>query len=273
MSVAPGKLLPERCFYSIPLEIRAPKHTLAFLGTAWYRLSTDGTARYHTASRVAIRSGDVMRTKPQRVVRAHDRDDAGVRQRILREAFAAFMAEGFTRTSTLQIARRARVSKRELYSLVGNKQAILMAGITARAARMKPPAHVLPRDRGGLSRMLEEYGAAVLRQASDPTVIGVFQLAIAETQRAPEVARTLHVMARESSRAALATLLSDARSHGLLAGNTAGMVEQYMGLLWGTLLINLLLRVSKPPNGVEIVRRAREAAAAFLRIYPQPTNA
>lgn len=193
-----------------------------------------------------------------------------MRQRILHEAFAAFMANGFTRTSTLQIARRARVSKRALYALVGNKQAMLLAGITARAARMTPSARVPPlRDRGALAQWLEEYGIVVLREASDPAVVAVFQLAIAETQRAPEVARMLHSMARESNRAALIAILSEARSQRLLAGNTAGMAEQFMGLLWGTLLVSLLLRVSEPPSGPDIMRRAREAAAAFLMIHPR----
>ncbi len=166
------------------------------------------------------------------------------------------------------------MSKRELYTLVGNKQAMLVAGITARAAGMKPPANVPPpRDRRALARTLEEYGTAMLRLASDPTVIGVFQLAIAETQRAPEVARTLHLAARESNRAALAAILCEAWSHGLLVGNTAGMAEQFMGLLWGTLLVDLLLRVAEPPSDAEIIRRAREASAAFLMIHPQSIGA
>lgn len=216
-------------------------------------------------------SGDLMRSKVQRPERTRGGYDGAVRQRILHEAFAAFMANGFTRTSTLQIARRARVSKRALYALVGNKQAILMAGITARAARMTPSTGVPPlRDRDALAKSLAEYGALVLREASDPAVIGVFQLAIAETQRAPEVARALHSMARENNRAALTAILSEARSQSLLAGNTADMAEQFMGLLWGTLQVSLLLRVSEPPSGSDILRRAREAANAFLMIHPQP---
>ena len=37
------------------------------------------------------------------------------RQRILGAAFSAFMANGYAETSTLEIATRARVSKRALY--------------------------------------------------------------------------------------------------------------------------------------------------------------
>jgi len=48
-------------------------------------------------------------------------DETAVRKRILEAAFAAFMKNGYAMTGTLDIATRARVSKRELYALVGKK--------------------------------------------------------------------------------------------------------------------------------------------------------
>jgi len=49
------------------------------------------------------------------------------RQRIIDAAFQLFAERGFAGTSTLAIASRARVSKRELYTLFGDKAAILAA--------------------------------------------------------------------------------------------------------------------------------------------------
>ena len=70
------------------------------------------------------------------------------RERILDAAFAAFMKSGYATTSTLEIATRARVSKRELYAEVGNKQEILIACISERATRLKVPADLpVPHDR------------------------------------------------------------------------------------------------------------------------------
>ena len=60
-------------------------------------------------------------------------DETAVRERILEVAFAAFMKSGYATSSTLEIATRARVSKRELYALVGNKQQMLIAAIGERA--------------------------------------------------------------------------------------------------------------------------------------------
>src|SRR5882724_2456339 len=62
------------------------------------------------------------------------------RARILDAAFSLLLQRGYSAVSTDEIARRARVSKRELYSLFGSKQAILATGIAARARRMRLPA-------------------------------------------------------------------------------------------------------------------------------------
>jgi len=71
-------------------------------------------------------------------------DETAVRERILEAAFAAFMKNGYATTSTLEIATGARVSKRELYALVGNKQEMLIACIRERAKRLDVPAIARP---------------------------------------------------------------------------------------------------------------------------------
>ena len=198
-------------------------------------------------------------------------DENAVRRRILDAAFSAFMEEGYAGASTLEIARRARVSKRELYALVGNKQDMLIACIASRAERLRVPADLPePRDRTTLARILESLGARLLSEVSDPTVIAVFRLAIAEAVRAPEVARALDGTGGETSRAAVREIMTRARSAGLVSGNPALMAEHFAGLLWRNLMLGLLLGVAERPTPNEIARRAREATAAFLSIYPQP---
>ncbi len=108
-------------------------------------------------------------------------DETAVRKRILEAAFAAFMESGYATTSTLEIATRARVSKRELYALVGNKQEMLIACISERAKRVDVPADLpVLRDRKALEQVLTSFGTKLVREVSDPTVIAVFRLAIAE---------------------------------------------------------------------------------------------
>jgi AcrR family transcriptional regulator len=196
-------------------------------------------------------------------------DETAVRKRILQAAFAAFMKSGYAATSTLEIATHARVSKRELYALVGNKQEMLIACISERAKRMEVPADLPPlRDCQTLEQVLTSFGSKYVHEVSDPTVIAVYRLAIAEAVQAPEVARTLESRGREASRAALRKIMAEAQASGLLTGHPAELAEQFAGLLWGHLLVNLLLGVAKRPNPHEIARRAHDAAAAFLQLHP-----
>ncbi|HET7098286.1 MAG TPA: TetR/AcrR family transcriptional regulator [Casimicrobiaceae bacterium] len=210
-----------------------------------------------------------MATKAESKRRQEDDRQTAVRRRILEAAFAAFMEHGYAAASTLEIATRARVSKRELYALVGNKQEMLIACISERAKRLQVPTNVpVPRDRATLEHVLASFGAQLLREISDPTVIAVFRLAIAEAVQAPEVARTLDSIGRETSRAALRNIMLQARASGLLEGSPADLAAQFTGLLWRDLMTSLFLGVAERPNSREITRRAQAAAADFLRLHP-----
>jgi AcrR family transcriptional regulator len=195
-------------------------------------------------------------------------DAAATRARILKAAFAAFSAQGYAQTSMLEIATRAKVSKRELYALVGAKHDMLVACITERAGRMRPPPDLPePRDRESLAAVLAIVGERILREVSAPPVLGVFRLAIAEAERAPEVAHALDSIGRGGARTTLRTLFEMAQARGLLSGDPVGMAERFLALLWGDLMIGLLLRVVDPPAPEQAEARAREAASAFLRLH------
>jgi AcrR family transcriptional regulator len=192
-----------------------------------------------------------------------------VRARILDAAFAAFTRHGYATSSTLEIATRARVSKRELYAVVGNKQAMLVACISARAKRLQVPTDLpLPQDRPTLARILESMGAQLLRETTEPTVIAVFRLAIAEAVNAPEVAQALDAIGRETSRAALRQIMTQALAAGLVRGRAADLAAKFAGLLWGNLMIGLLLGVAERPHARDIAARAHEATADFLLLHP-----
>ncbi len=191
------------------------------------------------------------------------------RERILEAAFAAFVRKGYVGASTAGIAAEARVSKRELYALVGNKRAMLVAGIRERARRLELPADLpVPHDRESLAQVLTAFGAQLIRETSDPVVVGVFRLAIAEAVREPEVGQVLDAVGRAAARAALRKLMAGARASGLLDGNPDKLAEQFRGLLLGDAMIGLLLGVAQPPGPRVISARAQAAADTFLRLNP-----
>jgi AcrR family transcriptional regulator len=198
-------------------------------------------------------------------------DGLAARKRILGAALSAFMESGYAQTSTLEIATRARVSKRELYALFGNKEAMLVACIAERAQRLKAPLD-LPelRDRGILSKVLTGFGIKLLTETTDPVVVAVFRLAISEAAHAPKVAQALESIARKPTRDALREIMANAISAKLFAGDPDAMAEKFAGLLWGDLMTDLMLQVADRPSAAEIARRARDAAAGLLQIYPQP---
>lgn len=200
---------------------------------------------------------------------AEEAAEPPVRDRILAAAFSAFTERGFAETSTLEIATRARASKRELYALFGNKQDMLIACISERAKRLRLPVD-LPelRDREALRTTLAAFGARLVREVSEPAVVAMFRLAIAEAARTPDIAQALNGIAIVASRYALREIMHRARSAGLLSGEPAEMAAQFFGLLWGNLMLGLLLGIAERPNQREIDRRAEAASVAFLRAYP-----
>jgi AcrR family transcriptional regulator len=195
-----------------------------------------------------------------------------MRERILRAAFEAFAEYGYAATSTLDIATRAKISKRDLYAHFGSKQAVLVACIKRRADRMRlRPDLPVPRHRQMLAAMLTGFATNLVLEISDPPVIAMFRLAVAEAARSPEIARALEVGGREATRGALAELLAQAQAAGLVGrGEPASMAAQFLGLLWEGLMVGLLLGVEAPPERAEAERRAAKATEAFLQLHPKP---
>jgi AcrR family transcriptional regulator len=197
---------------------------------------------------------------------------APLRERILEAAFCAFMENGYAGTSMLEIATRARVSKREIYAVCEDKAALLRDAIAERAQRMQIPLKLpAPKDRGALAATLAAFGTALLGGVCNPAVRAVYWLAISEAGHAPEVAKLLDKVGRGASRGALAQTLARAQADGFIgAGEPATMATDFFALLWGDLLIQLLLRVADPPSPQVMERKAREATNKFLTLYPQP---
>jgi AcrR family transcriptional regulator len=200
--------------------------------------------------------------------------ESRIHERILGAAFAAFTEDGYAGTSTLDIATRAKVSKRDLYAKFGNKHAVLVACIKSHAERMRLRPHLpAPRSRQMLAATLITFATHLVREISHPSVIATFRLAITEATRSPEIAQALDSAGRDATRGALAELFASAQSSGLIGpGEAAEMAMQYLGLLWEGLMVGLLLGVAATPEPAEAERRATKATAAFMRLHPDPAT-
>jgi AcrR family transcriptional regulator len=191
------------------------------------------------------------------------------RRSILEAAYHVLVERGYAGASTLEIATRARVSKRELYAEFGSKSGILRALIAATAARMQLPlatAEILDRD--DLAAALESYGTTALGELTSPHVVAINRLAIAEAGRSSEMGDILEDTGREPNRKALIDLLAKAQAAGVLGpGEPAAIAGEYFSLLMGDLMYRLLLGVVLRPGPKEIKKRAQAAAQLVLALH------
>jgi AcrR family transcriptional regulator len=197
---------------------------------------------------------------------ASDGDE--MRARILQAAFQAFIENGYAGTSTLQIATRAKVSKRDLYAIFANKQAMLVACIKKRLDKMRMPTGLPPpATREALASTLTVFGRNLLAETFHPAVVAMFRLAIAEAERSPEVARAINE-GRTAARRTVRELVAHAQSLGYLAsGDPSTMADRFLVLLREDVMMSLLLGVATPPNRKRIEAQAAGAVRAFLGIY------
>ncbi|NIF87867.1 TetR/AcrR family transcriptional regulator [Burkholderia sp. Cy-637] len=215
-------------------------------------------------------------TADQEANLAPDTEDAGSerspRQRIIEAAFRIFAEKGYESASTLAIATQAKVSKRDIYANFSNKQDMLLACIEGRGQRMNLGA-ALPRATSAamLEKVLASFASRLLVEVTDPIIITIYRLAIAEVARAPEIARTLDRIGRKASQQALTTWLAQAQQDALLGeGEAAAMAAEFLALAWNDLRTDLLLGVAPRPSAEALAEQARQAAAAFMRLHGKP---
>lgn len=195
---------------------------------------------------------------------------ASTRERIMNAAFDAFMRLGFNGASTAEIARIARVSKRDLYAAFPNKQAMLAACVTDRTERMRQPlALPPPASREALRMTLIEFGVAIMMGLSRPEVLATYRLAVAEAENAPGVAQTLDRLGRAEAAEALSAMLRITQANGLLrAGDAAAMAETFLAHLnTGAVLVRMLMRLIPALEEPEARARAVAAAGIVLTLY------
>jgi AcrR family transcriptional regulator len=191
------------------------------------------------------------------------------RERVLNAAFSCFMTNGYADTSTLEIATRAKVSKRALYAVSADKAALLHEVISERIKQMQLPLAIpMAENEPALAGVLTAFGKALLQGVCTAPVLALHRLAIAESGWAPTVAKTLDRAGREATRGALRRTLEQAQAAGLIGtGDSMAMAVDFLALLWGDLLMQLLLRVTPSPTQSTLEERARLATEKFLKLY------
>jgi AcrR family transcriptional regulator len=205
-------------------------------------------------------------TKKRSVGRSIPAVDHELSDRIIAAAFGTFMANGYANTSMLEIATRAKISKRDLYANFNSKSDVLLACIVSRSSRMRLPDLPEPDSSEKLAATLKAFGATVIREVCAPAATSMYRLAIAEAEQSPDVASALND-SRHVNRKAIERVLARAQAASILGpGDAPRMMEQFFALLWGDLLLSRLLGASAPLDA-EIAERAANATISFLELY------
>jgi AcrR family transcriptional regulator len=188
---------------------------------------------------------------------------------IQRAAFEAFAQHGVAGATTDEIARRARVSKREIYRLFGSKEALFAGLVRERAAVMRRVLTLAPpADTASALDALERFGREFLALLTAPTTIAIYRMAVGEVARAPELGRTLDVEGRGTVMSALAAWLSDAAERRALpVPDAQRAAAAFMALLVGDLPVRLMLGATATPSEDELARRAALARAGFASLW------
>jgi AcrR family transcriptional regulator len=192
----------------------------------------------------------------------------GARARILDAAFDVLRAHGYSATQTREIAARAKVSKRDIYSEFGSKDGIFAALIATRAERMRRPAmEPAVGSREAFAATLRRVGVAVLEQLYDPAVISMFRLVIASAEGAPELARIMERNAFQPNQRVMGQMMSAAIEAGVVAGEASALAGRFFALLTGGAHVQILLGIAEPPKPRELARHSAEVADDFLRLH------
>ena len=188
---------------------------------------------------------------------------------IRRAAHAVFLERGVSGATTDEIARRARVSKREIYRLFASKEALFAELVRHRAAAMRgalalaPPASL-----DAALETLERFGREFLRLLTDPETVAIYRLAVAEAARSPALGRQLDALGRGKVWSALNRWMAQARRRGALpVPDVQRAAGSFMALLMADLPVRLMLGASPTPSAAAVARRAELAREGFRRLW------
>jgi AcrR family transcriptional regulator len=194
-----------------------------------------------------------------------------VDERILDAARRAFLERGLAGASIDEIANMARAGKPTIYARFPNKVALFtavvmrnVAAVTGRFAGQVPAGR-------NVEERLTNLGATILDWALAGDTVDLMRVSIAEAHRFPDLAGSVHGMARECGEGTVGRLLSEvAQSDGLATlpafapERLATTTQFFMDLVFKPLIMRALFGEKLKALRAEIVPHVARSVAFFL---------
>lgn len=214
-------------------------------------------------------------TPPSQRTRSR-RNAEEVRQAILAAALDIFIANGYERTGTDEVAASASVSKRTLYAHFQDKDALIGAAIasliTAAEAQGSEELEAL-RDSSDLDRDLRRFARQHIRDVITPEIMQVRRRLIGEADRFPELARQWYAAAPAKSHATLAGILEFHRERGVLGFEDALIAAEHLNWLILSIPLNrAMFDISAAYEAERYMRHADAAIDVFMAAYGTGAN-
>lgn len=204
---------------------------------------------------------------PPRRGRGRPRMDAVLqRDRILAAATTIFIAKGFADGSVSAIGKVAGVTKRTIYELIGDKEAVFQAvcdAICARTglSRFGPPSPAVP-----VRDILLDMARTIASAALAPESVAFNRMLAAELLRFPNIVLPVMEKSRRDIHGAIAGVFADLMAQQRIVCSTASVAaDTFYDTIIGAKALRAMLGFSEPmPDAAELERRVDMMLRGFL---------
>lgn len=198
--------------------------------------------------------------KPEAVTETH-------RERILNAAAESFLELGFEGTSTAEIARRAKVSKREIYTYFDDKRAILLAAITELQNEMQSRMSGIWTSSEELKVVLPKAATILTKYILSERFSHLLRIVATESYHNPQAAAQFYELGPNVGRRATAVYLKSQMKLGnLRKADPLNAADDFLDLVIGAQLMTAVIlgQVDRAPLRRDHIKHAVEM---FMKNY------
>ena len=180
-------------------------------------------------------------------------------------ALSLFLAHGYDGTSMAAVARAAGTTKASLYARWPTKESLftdVLGWAVARPDWPSPEPPAPPLD--DLAAALQAVADAGWRRATDPAMVALSRIAVAEADRVPDLARRAQANTSWARRETVVALLRHHADTGaIVADDPELLAEHFLAMVAGMPARLASFGIVRTPTEQE--RRAQAAVDLFLR--------
>ena len=196
-------------------------------------------------------------------------------QAILQAAQAVFLAKGYGGTTMDAVAALAAVSKQTVYKHFSDKQRLFTAIVTGEIAAAETRTHDMVEalgDTDDLAGDLGRFARQHIVEVTQPHLLRLRRMVIAEADRFPDLARTWYTEGPERAHTTLARQLEALARRGLLTIDDPLLAAQHLNWLIVAIPLNKALYHGGDTTFTrrELHRYADSGARVFLAAYAVP---